>query len=280
MTDSTKQPGSVSPEIVAHYESMQEAERLLGGTGQLELARTQAIIQRYLPPPPAVILDVGGGAGIYACWLAKMGYEVHLVDAVPLHVKQAREASQKQPGHPLTSIEVGDARNLDWADASADVVLLLGPLYHLTERSDRVLALREAQRVLRNGGVVFAAGISRFASTLYGLLRGFMDDPEFVQIARQDLIDGQHRNPHDRPHYFTTAYFHHPNDLKAEVEEAQLKCEKVLAIEGVAGILQNFEEHWQNPKRQERLLEITQSLEEEPSLLGVSSHIMAVARGR
>ena len=115
MTDSSERSSSVSPEIVTHYESSNEAERLLNSFGQLELARTQAIIQRYLPPPPAVIMDVGGGAGIHSCWLAKMGYEVHLVDAVPLHVEQARQASQAQADHPLASIEVGDARKLDRA---------------------------------------------------------------------------------------------------------------------------------------------------------------------
>lgn len=278
MNPSAESPNSVSPEIVTHYESSHEAERLLGGAGQLELARTRMILQRYLPPPPAVIMDVGGGAGIYACWLAGLGYEVHLIDAVPLHVEQARQASQAQPDHPLASIEVGDARKLDWAEARADVVLLLGPLYHLTERGDRVSALREAQRVAREGGLVFAAGISRFASTLDGLFRGFMDDPEFVQIARQDLIDGQHRNPNNHPHYFTTAYFHHPEELRDEVEEAGLKCEKVLAIEGIGWRLQNFEDHWQDPGRRERLLEAIQWCEEEPSLLGASGHLMAVAR--
>src|SRR5436309_942768 len=82
-------------------------------------------------------------------WLAARGYAVHLVDAVPLHVEQARQAGQAQPDHPLAGLAVGDARRLDWADAAVDAVLLLGPLYHLTAREDRVQALRESRRVLR-----------------------------------------------------------------------------------------------------------------------------------
>jgi hypothetical protein len=59
---------------------------------------------------------------------------VHLLDPVPKHVEQARTASARQPEYPLASAEVGDARRLPHADASADAVLLLGPLYHLVER--------------------------------------------------------------------------------------------------------------------------------------------------
>ena len=74
---------------------------------------------------------------------------------------------------PIQSISLGDARNLEWGDGSVDVVLLLGPLYHLPVRSDRIAALSEAFRVLKPGGLLFAVGISRFASTLSGLIDGF-----------------------------------------------------------------------------------------------------------
>jgi len=106
---------------------------------------------------------VGGGPGVYACWLSAQGYEVHLVDASPLHVEQARAASERLPNNPLASVRLGDARQLDVADAAVDAVLLLGPLYHLTERADRLTALRESARVLRPGGHVFVAAVSRFA---------------------------------------------------------------------------------------------------------------------
>jgi ubiquinone/menaquinone biosynthesis C-methylase UbiE len=70
-------------------------------------------------------LDVGGGAGRYAVPLAAAGYDVHLIDAVPLLVAQAAEASQAAAA--LASASVGDARSLAAADASVDAVLLLGP---------------------------------------------------------------------------------------------------------------------------------------------------------
>ncbi|WP_169154692.1 class I SAM-dependent methyltransferase [Brasilonema bromeliae] len=277
MSDSSRLQSLLSDEALTHYENGREAHRLSKGVGQLELARTQELLSRYLPPPPAVIFDVGGGNGIYAFWLAQQGYEVHLIDAVPLHIEQAQIYSQTQRAHPLASIAVGDARQLNRADASVDAVVLLGLLYHLIERSDRIAALRETHRILKNGGLVFAVGISRFASTLDGLFRGYLDDPEFVAIVQRDLAEGQHRNPSNHPAYFTTAFFHHPEELKAEVEEAGLSCENILAIEGSGWLLQNFEEHWSQPSRRERLLQSIRWLETEPSTLGMSAHIMAIA---
>src|SRR5258707_15846216 len=149
-------------DMAAYYNLGQEAARLGRGLGQLELARMQELLRRYLPPAPAVIYDVGGGSGVYSCWLAALGYEVHLLDFMPLHVEQARQASAPPPDHPLASAEVGDARRLPRADARVDAVLLLGPLYHLTQRADRLAALRGAGRVARSGGEVLAAAITDF----------------------------------------------------------------------------------------------------------------------
>src|SRR5205823_5178670 len=148
------------PEIEAYYARGQEVNRLFRGVSQLELVRTQELLTRWLPAPPAVVLDVGGGSGVYACWLAAQGYAVHLIDPAPLHVEQALQASAQQPGSPLAGARVGDARRLDCKEERADATLLLGPLYHLTERDDRLQALREAKRVLRPGGLLFAVGIS------------------------------------------------------------------------------------------------------------------------
>jgi len=133
-------------EIVRHYADADESSRLRTGWFQLEQARTQELILRHLPQPPATIIDAGGGAGAYACWLAARGYQVHLIDPVPKHVEQSRAASSRQCEYQLASAELGDARHLSYADAIADAVLLLGPLYHLVKREDRLACLREARR--------------------------------------------------------------------------------------------------------------------------------------
>ncbi len=129
------------PEVQDHYElEIVEAERLRRGAGRLEFVRTQEIIRRHLAAAPLDILDVGGGAGAHAAWLADDGYAVHVVDPMPSHVEQAKRLGG--PRRRITA-EVGDARALRAKDQSADAVLLLGPLYHLTEQTDRIRALRE-----------------------------------------------------------------------------------------------------------------------------------------
>lgn len=133
--------------------------------------------------------------------------------------------------------EVGDARQLPVPDASFDSMLLLGPLYHLTEREDRLRSWAEARRVVRPGGYVFAAAISRFASLFDGLARGYLFDPRFRLIAERDVQDGQHRNPTNHPHWFTTSYFHHPDELRAEAVEQGLEVVELVGVEGLAGWL-------------------------------------------
>lgn len=141
--------------------------RLSRGGGTLDLVRTQELRQRFLPPPPADVLDVGGGPGVYAAWLEQAGCRAHLVDPLPLHIEQATEAAAAQPNHPFTAA-VGEARRLDEPDASFDAALLLGPLSHLTERSERIAALAEARRIVRPGGIALGMAIFRFASLLDG----------------------------------------------------------------------------------------------------------------
>jgi SAM-dependent methyltransferase len=270
---------ALDPGVEAHYAEGAERDRLLGGgAGRLEYLRTRELLARHLPAVPATVVDVGGGAGIYALPLAAEGYSVQLIDPIPLHVEQAVEGSSLQPEAPLASVEVGDARSLPLEEASADAVLLLGPLYHLTEREERILALREARRVLRPGGTVVAAAISRFASTLDGLSRGFLADDEFEVIVERDVAEGQHRNPQNRPGWFTTAYFHLPQELREETIEAGLAPETLVAVEGPVWTLPELGQWLEEEARRRKLLDSIRRVEAEPSLLGTSAHFLVVGR--
>jgi ubiquinone/menaquinone biosynthesis C-methylase UbiE len=260
--------------ILEHYQAIREEERITAGLGQLELVRTQEVLRRHLPHPPARLLDVGGATGVHAAWLAEDGYDVHVVDLAPRHVEMIR-ATLASLG---VTAEVGDARQLDFPDSGFDGVLLFGPLYHLTDRADRIRALREAMRVVRPGGLVAVAAISRFASLFDGLARGFLFDPEFRPIVDRDLREGQHRNPHSRPHWFTTAYFHHPSELREEVEEVGLAVLDLVGVEGLGGWLGFLGDRWDTVDGRAAILFAAQAVESEPSLLGLSAHLLAITR--
>jgi ubiquinone/menaquinone biosynthesis C-methylase UbiE len=264
----------IDPEILAHYALGLERDRLSRGVSTpIERLRTQEVLARVLPPMPARVLDVGGASGVYASWLAGCGYHVHLIDPVPLHVEQARESSDA--GDAPFTVASGDARALEEADETYDAVLLLGPLYHLIERDDRIAALGEASRVVKRGGVVIAAAISRFASLLDGLVSGSLVDPAFASMVEADLSAGVHRNPTNHPEWFTTAYFHRPEELADEVVASGLDLDGVLGVEGPGWLMASGTE---SDDVDEQVLRVARDLEREPSMVGASMHLLAVAR--
>lgn len=122
-----------------------------------------------------------------------------------------------------------------------------------------------------------AAAISRFASLLDGLMRGFLADPEFARIVDGDLRDGQHRNPTNKLEYFTTAFFHTPDELRAEVTEAGWRLDQLLAVEGPAAYAEEPRlGRRREPPSLERSLGLIERVEAEPSLLGASPHWLVV----
>lgn len=273
-----RQPERIGEEIIHYYLRGKEATRLTSGIGPLEHARTKTLISRYVPMSPQVIVDVGGGPGVYACWLAKEGHEVHLIDTVPLHVEQARQASAAQPDAPLASCRIGDARGIQLPSSFANVILLYGPLYHLLERNERLEALMECRRVLRKGGLLMAAGISRFASLHVGLVRWWIDDVDFQTMVKNELANGKHIPPESWPTLFTTAYFHHPDELTSEIKEAGFEHLATVTVEGAGWLVPALEERWQDERQREALLTAVRWTESEHTVLGISPHIMAVAR--
>ncbi len=259
------------PAIRAFYDQGKEAARLTSPTslsGPLEFARTKELILRFLPDGPLHILDVGGGPGAYAAWLASLGHQVSLFDPVPLHVEQARSLG--------ISAGLGDARHIDRDDASADTLLLLGPLYHLIDREDRLQALREARRVTRPGGVIFAAAISRYAAFLDLLVRlDRLHEAPVAEVAEQSVTTGIMDG---RAGLFTKAYLHRPADLVDEANEAGLLDIRLFNIEGPGFMINNLPERWVDPKRQEALMLSARLVEEDPEMMATAGHLLVVGR--
>ena len=268
---------AIAPEIVAYYEAADEVRRLETDFGPLERERTRRLINRFASPPPGIVLDVGGGPGAHAVWLSELGYRVHLIDPVPKHVEQALLAAS-QASVSLASASVGHAGTLAHDDETNDVVLGVGPLYHLPDVSDRTSALGEARRVLRPGGVFFGGAISRYTSFINALRENLVLDESFREVVRGDLDEGVHRNETGKRDFFTTAYVHRPDELAAEVTAAGFEEVQVLAVEGVGWVVNDFEALWADAASRELLLQLIEWTESVPALMGASTHLLAVGR--
>jgi SAM-dependent methyltransferase len=258
-----------------YYETGDEADRLSrSASGRLEFERTQEIVLRHLPPPPATVADIGGGPGRYSLWLAELGYRLVHRDIVPLHVAQLRQAAGSGSG---IDSAVGDARSLDLADGSVDAVLLLGPLYHLERRADRVQALREAGRIARPGGPVFGAVISRWAARLDGILRSRLYEK---YAGAEELIDGVERTgvllPLG-PRSFC-GYTHRPGQVRAEFASAGLAVADLVCVEGAAFLPNDLEVRMAEEREWQVVLETARAHERVPELMGLGPHLLATGR--
>jgi SAM-dependent methyltransferase len=258
----------------AYYERGEEEARLAdGAAGRLEFERTKEIVLRHLPPPPALVADIGGGPGRYSHWLAGLGYQVAHRDLMPLHVAQLQHA--RDAGAHIDSA-VADARALDLADASVDAVLLLGPLYHLDERRDRVAALAEARRIARPGAPVFAAAINRWAMRLDDVLRRRRYE-EFPDL--EAMLAPLERTGRITPIYpgSFVGYTHRPDELRAEVRAAGLHLTSLVSVEGPAFLLGDLPERLADPEDRRVVMDTVRALEKVPELLGAGTHLLATA---
>ena len=263
--------------IEQYYSEYPEHDRLSSSSGQLEFERTKRIVLRFLPNSPATIADIGAGTGPYSFWLASLGYETHLVEPSRRLVEICRNRMQANPSQPgPQAIEIGDARSLHFKDAFCDAVLMFGPLYHLTEREDRIRALRESHRVLKPGGYAFIATITRVASFIDALCHDLLGDRSFLSIVESDLGTGQHRNPTNEILYFTDAFFHRRTETRNEMEEAGFEVVAQLPIEGLGLLAQDFDSVWSDLQKRNSLLELLARTEGIEEVNGASAHHMSV----
>ena len=269
---------NVDPPIFGYYGRGTEQGRLLDDPmGVLERLRTWDLLERVLPASGRV-LDVGGGAGVHAEWLAGRGYEVELFDPIPLHVTQARDVAESLPAGQRFTAEVAEARDIPREDGCADVVLLFGPLYHLVDASDRRTALGEAWRLLRPGGLLVAAAVSRFAWPMDAYRQRLASDPRIHDSISYSLETGLSVAEPEPVSFW--AYFHRPNEFEAEISGSGFRDIALCGVEGFAWLLPDLGNILADSTRRDRLLGLLRDLESESGLLGVSSHLLAVARKR
>lgn len=245
-----------------YTQAYDESQRLVRTPhGRLESARTRELLAAALPQRPLAVLDVGGGPGHHAQWLADQGHQVTVIDVIESHVLAARSLG--------IAAEVGDARRLDHGDGTVDVVLLLGPLYHLDE-AGRAAALGEARRVLRPEGLLAAAVISRWAALIDIAATSDWDDDVAARLGA--IVD---TGVHDPTVGFTTSWCHTPDQLRSEVTTAGFTEVEVVGIEGPMG---HVVDHLDLPDKLDRAMAVARMTERVPDLMGTSPHLLALAR--
>jgi len=260
--------------VHSHYEIGLERDRLSHGKGLLEFERTKELLVRHLPPAGSVVADIGGGPGRYSVWLAQEGYRVIHRDLVALHVQQTLELAHETGS--MVESAVGDARSLDLADESVDAVLLLGPLYHLPDREQRVKVLSEAKRVLRPGSPVFAVALSRWAPLLDGVV--------VKKLSKEDANIWQLWDVVERSGVFMpvtkesfSGYCHRPEDLRREAEDAGLEVVDLVSVEGLGFFMPDVDKRWADVGLRNDLMEAARRIERVPELLGLGPHLMVTA---
>ena len=241
-----------------------------------EFAVTLRTLEEHLPPPPARVLDAGGGPGRYAIALSRRGYEVVLFDLSEGCLELAREKA-REAGVELAGCERGDARDLSrFADGIFDAVLLLGPLYHLLEEEERRRAIREARRVLVPGGLLFASFITRYAPIRWAAKH----EPGWVVEHRERLerLLSSGALP-ARPGGFTAAYFAHPSEICFLMESEGFRTLELIACEGVVSMIEE-QVNELTGQLWEAWVELNRRLGKDPSVHGAAEHLLYVGRVR
>jgi len=261
--------------IRGYYDKQTDQEWHRQDRHRMEFAVTKRLLSSFLPATGRV-LDCGGGPGRYALWLAERRYDVTLFDLSAACLERAKAEAQ---GVGLAlAYEQGNAMDLSqFADASFDTVLVMGPLYHLRELSDRQRAMAEAVRVLRTGGLVAAAFITRTAALRYVAKEEATRILELYEPMLNVIRQGFDLTfpPPDDDHF--QAYFAHPAEVEPLLRGAGLAPLGVYATEGFISMIDETVnllagEEWQ------AWVELNFNLASDPTLFSGAEHLLAFGR--
>lgn len=270
-------------DVINYYASFRDREwqRLENpNVGAVEFAVTCHTLETYLPSDGR-ILDIGGGPGRYTIWLAQRGFKVVLADISPDMLSIAHlKIAEARVGDKVDAVIEADACDLSQCtDNTFDAVLSLGPFYHLTNAADRNQAALELHRVLRPGGLAFIALMPRYAFLRRTLFlpdeRRHILQPEWISALMEKGIF-----ENDAPGRFTGGYGVRPEEVAPFFEKHGFTTEKLLALEGFSAGLESVLAQLadEDPSLYGRVLQLIIDTADDASILGMSLHLLYVAR--
>ena len=278
---------TIDTAVLAGYNAGIERDRLRTGIGLIEFERTKEILLEKLPKPPAVIYDIGGAYGEYAWWLASLGYEVHLFDLSETNIAMSAELAAEYPGVKLAAATVCDARSVPRPDKSADAVLLMGPLYSITEFEERICAIKESRRLLKDDGILFSAALTPY-SVLVPRLACYhdesrisgreLDDPAVISIIERALEDGCYTNPEKKiASGLGSSHLHTAKALRKELSLGGFDTHTIHGIMGGAWLAPNLNELLAKEETKAVLRKTVRMLDTHEEIIGLSGHLLAVS---
>lgn len=252
-------------------DAQKEWERL--DRDRVEFAVTLRALDEYLPPPRARILDIGGGPGRYSIELTRRGYYVTLADISEAEMALACEKAA-EAGVTLSALTKTDARDLgQFDDSSFDAVLLMGPLYHLLEESDRQRAVAEAVRVVRTDGVVMATNITRYSAIRFWAKHAPMQVVERREVYEQQAATGKTPNAVG----FTDMYLMRPAELAELFDGTDVIHIVTIACEGVVSMIREKLNELEG-EPWDYWVDLNYRLGKDPDTHGLAEHLLYVGR--
>lgn len=242
------------------YDVFDEAKRLSTKAGKVEFITTVRYIEKYLKPGDK-ILDVGAGTGAYSIYFSRNGYEISALELADANVAAFRR--RIMPGDCIDLVQ-GNALDLSrYPDKHFDIVLVLGPLYHLERKEDKQRCIEEAKRVCKDGGKIFFAFISNDMVILTELM---YNEKYFLG----DTYDHDSFKVYDFPFVFNTL-----DEMREILHRGGVKILDEVASDGVSELLEGRINALEE-ESYEQYLRYHFYTCEKPEMLGRSNHLLFV----
>lgn len=263
--------------VIDYYSRFDEWGRL--DREPLEFIINWHYMKQYLPSS-GMVLDNGAGPGKYSMALAKQGFKVTLSDLTPRLVDLAKEkASELGLMEQFNGFHVLNATHLAGIpNESFNASLMLGPLYHLQTEEERINAVKELYRVTKKEGIIFVAFQSRMRMTMTSLQYPQFWKPNDTMDAIHEFCNTGIFNHTDEGR-FTGAYYFNIEDIKPFMESHGFETIELIGSSSIGGMLNSEQkQYWEERGESQMLMKLLIETAKDPSVLGLSSHLLYIGR--